>query len=50
MLGPPTWRWPRLEVEADGTVLAGWLRAAVAVRFAPAPHRRPVLASGWWSW
>jgi hypothetical protein len=32
MLGPPTWRLPRWKHEADGTVMAGWLRAAVAVK------------------
>jgi hypothetical protein len=35
MLGPPTWRRPRFEVDADGTVMAGWLRVAAAVRFEP---------------
>jgi hypothetical protein len=35
MLGPPTWRKPVLRREADGTVLAGWLRLAVAVKIAP---------------
>jgi len=33
MLGPPTWRRPRLRRERDGTIMAGWLRAAVAVKF-----------------
>jgi hypothetical protein len=32
MLGPPTWWLPRLRREQDGTVMAGWLRAAAAVR------------------
>ena len=32
MLGPPTWWAPRLKREKDGTVMAGWLRAAVAVK------------------
>lgn len=32
MLGPPTWRLPKLRREQDGTVMAGWLRLAVAVR------------------
>jgi hypothetical protein len=32
MTGPPTWRKPRLAREADGTVMAGWLRLAVAAR------------------
>jgi hypothetical protein len=35
MLGPPTWRRPRFRWEPDGTVMAGWLRVAVAVRFEP---------------
>jgi hypothetical protein len=33
MLGPPTWRAPRLRRDKDGTLMAGWLRAAVAVKF-----------------
>jgi hypothetical protein len=33
MLGPPTWWLPKLRREKDGTVMAGWLRLAVAVRF-----------------
>jgi len=33
MLGPPTWWWPKLRREQDGTVMAGWFRLAVAVRF-----------------
>jgi hypothetical protein len=33
MFGPPTWWLPRLRRERDGTVMAGWLRAAAAVRF-----------------
>jgi hypothetical protein len=32
MTGPPTWWLPRLKREKDGTVMAGWLRLAVAVR------------------
>lgn len=32
MLGPPTWWLPKLRRERDGTVMAGWLRAAVAVK------------------
>jgi hypothetical protein len=32
MTGPPTWRLPRLKRERDGTVMAGWLRLAVAVK------------------
>lgn len=33
MLGPPTWWVPRLKREKDGTLMAGWLRAAAAVKF-----------------
>jgi hypothetical protein len=33
MLGPPTWWLPQVRREKDGTLMAGWLRAAVAVRF-----------------
>jgi hypothetical protein len=33
MLGPPTWWLPRFRHEKDGTVMAGWLRLAVAVKF-----------------
>jgi hypothetical protein len=33
MLGPPTWWLPRMKLEKDGTVMAGWLRLAVAVKF-----------------
>lgn len=36
MLGPPTWWRPRLRCEKDGTLMAGWLRFAVAVKFARA--------------
>jgi hypothetical protein len=32
MLGPPTWWLPKLRREQDGTVMAGWLRLAVAVK------------------
>lgn len=35
MLGPPTWWLPRARREKDGTLMAGWLRLAVAVRFNP---------------
>jgi hypothetical protein len=31
MLGPPTWWLPKLRRAKDGTVMAGWLRLAVAV-------------------
>jgi hypothetical protein len=33
MTGPPTWWLPKLRREQDGTVMAGWLRLAVAVKF-----------------
>jgi hypothetical protein len=33
MLGPPTWWLPRLRREKDGTLMAGWLRLAVAAKF-----------------
>lgn len=32
MHGPPTWWAPKLKHEPDGTVMAGWLRLAVAVK------------------
>jgi hypothetical protein len=32
MHGPPTWWLPKLKREPDGTLMAGWLRLAVAVR------------------
>lgn len=32
MTGPPTWWLPRFRFEKDGTVMAGWLRLAVAVK------------------
>ncbi len=32
MTGPPTWWKPKLRREKDGTVMAGWLRLAVAVK------------------
>ena len=32
MTGPPTWWLPKLRRERDGTVMAGWLRLAVAVK------------------
>lgn len=31
--GPPTWWAPKARKERDGTLMAGWLRLAVAVRF-----------------
>ena len=31
--GPPTWWLPQARREADGTLMAGWLRLAIAVRF-----------------
>ena len=33
MFGPPTWWLPKLRRDPDGTVMAGWLRLAVAVHF-----------------
>jgi hypothetical protein len=33
MSGPPIWWLPKLRRERDGTVMAGWLRLAAAVRF-----------------
>jgi hypothetical protein len=30
--GPPTWWLPRLRREKDGTLMAGWLRFAVALK------------------
>ena len=33
MTGPPTWWRPRLERKKDGTLMAGWLRFAAAVKF-----------------
>lgn len=33
MLGPPTWWRPKAKRERDGTLMAGWLRFAVAVKF-----------------
>ena len=32
MHGPPTWWLPRVKHERDGTVMAGWLRLAVAMK------------------
>jgi hypothetical protein len=32
MTGPPTWWLPRLRREKDGTLMAGWLRLAVAAK------------------
>ena len=32
MTGPPTWWLPKVRREPDGTVMAGWLRLAVAVK------------------
>jgi hypothetical protein len=39
MHGPPTWRRPRFERKEDGTLMAGWLRLAVAVKFETLPLR-----------
>ena len=33
MTGPPTWWLPKVRREKDGTVMAGWLRFAIGVRF-----------------
>lgn len=33
MLGPPTWWVPKVRREKDGTLMAGWLRLAVAAKF-----------------
>lgn len=33
MTGPPTWWLPKAKRETDGTVMAGWLRFAIGVRF-----------------
>jgi hypothetical protein len=33
MTGPPTWWLPKLQRRWDGTLMAGWLRLAVAVKF-----------------
>lgn len=47
MLGPPTWWAPRVKREKDGTVMAGWLRAAVAVRLDRKERReQPEVARG----
>jgi hypothetical protein len=32
MTGPPAWRLPKLRLEKDGTVMAGWLQRAAAVK------------------
>jgi hypothetical protein len=45
MLGAPTWWLPRVRREKDGTLMAGWLRAAVAVRF-DCGERRVLLGEG----
>lgn len=39
MTGPPTWWVPRIKHEKDGTVMAGWLRLAVAVKIGRPDHR-----------
>ena len=38
MTGPPTWWLPRLKIEKDGTLMAGWLRGAVAVKLDRRTH------------
>lgn len=40
MTGPPTWWFPRLRREKDGTLMTGWLRLAVAVKL-DRSQRRP---------
>jgi hypothetical protein len=42
MLGPPTWWVPQVRRERDGTIMAGWLRFAMAVKF----DRCEVIPSG----
>ena len=32
MTGPPTWWLPRVKRDKDGALMAGWLRAAAAVK------------------
>jgi len=46
MLGPPAWWVPRMKLEKDGTVMAGWLRAAVAVKFDCGERRGPLGEAG----
>jgi hypothetical protein len=41
MAGPPTWWLPKARREQDGTVMAGWLRLAVAVKFERRPDHKP---------
>lgn len=33
MTGPPTWWLPRIKREKDSTLMVGWLRLAMAVKF-----------------
>jgi hypothetical protein len=33
MTGPPAWWLPKLRREQDGTIMVGWFRLAVAVKF-----------------
>ena len=47
MAGPPTWWMPRVKREKDGTLMAGWLRLAVAVRFDRAERREQLEADPW---
>ena len=35
MTGPPTWWAPRLKREKDGTIMTGWFRRAIAVKWDP---------------
>ena len=32
MTGPPTWWLPKARREKDGTIMAGWLRLAIAIK------------------
>lgn len=45
MSGPPTWWVPKVRREKDGTLMAGWLRFAAAVRF-DRTERRALLGEG----
>jgi hypothetical protein len=38
MTGPPTWWLPRIKREKDGTVMAGWLRLAAAIKISRDHH------------
>lgn len=45
MAGPPTWWRPQVRREKDGTLMAGWFRFAVAVRFDHAERREHLEAT-----